>query len=431
MIPDARETALEVLTACRKAEAWADGALRSAIRRNALSPRDAALASRLTYGVLQNRAFLDYYLQPFQKGKDWEPVIWDILRIGAYQILLMDRIPPSAAVNCAVEMAKGHRRARAAGMVNAVLRGLAREKEQREPPRDLSTRYSHPQWLVDRYVSILGAEEAEACLAANNAPAPTTIQRNPLRVTREMLLQELEPFSPRPHPWMEDCYEISGTGNLEELEAFRQGHFQIQDAASALAARAAGCGPGQTVIDVCAAPGGKSFSAAMRMENQGRILAFDLHANKIRQIQQGAERLGITCIEAAQADGRIPLPALAGTGDVVLCDVPCSGLGIIRKKPDIRYKAPQMLQGLPAVQEAIVTNAAGYVRPGGVLLYSTCTVLPEENGEVVRRFLQARPDFSMEPFALPFGETVGEITLWPHRHQCDGFYLCKLRRQDD
>ena len=429
MKADARETALEVLTACRRAEAWADGALRSAIRRNGLSQRDAALASRLTYGILQNRALLDYYLEPFQKGQDWEPVIWDILRIGACQILLMDRVPPSAAVNCAVEMAKNHHRARAAGMVNAVLRGLSRER--RRPPEDLATRYSHPQWLVDRYVTLLGREEAERCLAANNAPAPTTIQRNPLLATEEQLLEELGAVSVTPHPWLEGCYEISGTGNLEELEPFCLGHFQIQDAASALVARAADCRPGQTVIDVCAAPGGKSFSAAMRMQNRGRILSFDLHPGKLRQIQQGAERLGITCIEAGQADGREPIPALTGAADAVLCDVPCSGLGIIRKKPDIRYKDPKALEGLPAVQGAILSNAAGYVRPGGVLVYSTCTILPEENEQVVRNFLQLRPDFQMEPFSLPFGGTAGEITLWPHRHQTDGFYLCKLRRHDD
>ena len=429
MKADARETALEVLTACRRAEAWADGALRSAIRRNGLSQRDAALASRLTYGILQNRALLDYYLEPFQKGQDWEPVIWDILRIGACQILLMDRVPPSAAVNCAVEMAKNHHRARAAGMVNAVLRGLTRER--RRPPEDLATRYSHPQWLVDRYVTLLGREEAERCLAANNAPAPTTIQRNPLLATEEQLLEELGAVSVTPHPWLEGCYEISGTGNLEELEPFRLGHFQIQDAASALVARAADCRPGQTVIDVCAAPGGKSFSAAMRMQNRGRILSFDLHPRQAPADPAGGGAPWHHLHRGGPGGRAGAYPRADGRG----------GRSAVRRsllRPwDHPEKAGHPLQG-PESAGGPPGGAGGdplqrrrLCPPRGVLVYSTCTILPEENEQVVRNFLQLRPDFQMEPFSLPFGGTAGEITLWPHRHQTDGFYLCKLRRHDD
>lgn len=429
---DARETALAVLTACRKAEAWADGALKVEIRRAELSGRDAALATRITYGVLQNQALLDYYLQQYCKNWDLEPVILDILRIGACQMLLLDRIPHSAAVNSAVEMTKRHRRARAAGMVNAVLRNLSRNRESLVPPEELAIRYSHPQWLVDRYVEILGKEEAEICLASNNTPVPTTIQRNRLLVTQEALLTALEGMTVTAHPWMEDCYEISATGDLEQLPAFQKGYFQVQDAAAALVAKAAGCVPGQRVIDVCAAPGGKSFSAAMAMENQGEILAFDIHGNKLRQIAAGAQRLGITCITTAQADGRVFREELKEWADVVICDVPCSGLGIIRKKPDIRYKDPALLSGLPAIQLAIIENAARYVRKGGVLLYSTCTILPEENEGVTTAFVAEHPQFTKEAFLLPFGEVgTGELTLWPHRHQTDGFYLCKLRRAYD
>ena len=429
---DARETALAVLTSCRKAEAWADGALKQEIRRAGLSGRDAALATRITYGVLQNQALLDYYLQQYCKNQDLEPVILDILRIGACQMFLLDRIPHSAAVNSAVDMAKRHRRARAAGMVNAVLRNLSRNRESLPLPEDLSIRYSHPRWLVDRYTALLGREEAEICLAANNTPVPTTIQRNCLLADREELLRALDGAEVAPHPWMEDCYEISATGDLEQLPAFQKGYFQVQDAAAALVAKAAGCAPGQRVIDVCAAPGGKSFSAAMAMGNRGEILAFDIHGNKLRQITAGAERLGITCIAADQGDGRVFREEMAEWADVVICDVPCSGLGIIRKKPDIRYKDPALFSGLPPVQKAILSNASRYVRKGGVLLYSTCTILPEENEEVTTGFLAEHPAFAREAFQLPFGAAEqGEITLWPHRHQTDGFYLCKLRRGYD
>ena len=429
---NARETALEVLTSCRKAEAWADGALQPAIRRAGLDSRDAALAARITYSVLQNRALLDYFLEPLCKSKDLEPVIRDILRIGAVQILWMDRIPPSAAVNASVELAKAHGRSRAAGMVNAVLRRLDREKDSLILPRDLSIRYSHPRWLVERYQELLG-EETESALAANNQPIPTTIQHNPLRCSRRELEDRLSVLSLQPHPWLDGCYTISGTGSLEELPAFQAGDFLVQDAAAALAVRAAGCRPGDTVVDVCAAPGGKSFSAAIAMENRGRVLSFDLHAGKLTQIQKGAQRLGISSIESAQADSRFPIEKLAGAADVVLCDVPCSGLGIIRKKPDIRYKDPAPLRNLPAVQLAILRSAASYVKPGGILLYSTCTILPEENRQVVDRFLADHPAFGRESvcFPEPVGEQPGEITLWPHRHQTDGFYLCKLRKHHD
>ena len=430
---DARETALSVLTSCRKAEAWADGALKTASRP--LSRRDAALAARLTYGVLQNRALLDFHIGRYcKKGiRDLEPVILDIMRIGAYQILFLDRVPDSAAVNRAVEMAKVHRRPRAAGMVNAILRQLSREKEQLPQPEDLSVRYSHPQWLTDRYVALLGREEAEKALAEDNRPVPTVLQRNPLRASEEALLAGLDGVEVTPHPWLSGCYTLTGAGNLEQLESFQKGEFLVQDAAAALVPKVAGCMPGQRVIDTCAAPGGKSFAAAMAMEDQGEVLSFDIHPHKIRLIQEGAARLGLTCIRAAVRDARTPDTELLGTADVVLCDVPCSGLGIIRKKPDIRYKDPAPLAGLPPVQLAILESAAGYVKKGGVLVYSTCTILPEENRQVVDQFLEKDNRFSLEPFTLegPAGETEGDVTLWPHRHQTDGFYICKLRRNHD
>ena len=431
MSANAREVALEVLTACRKADAWADGALKSALGRAGLDSRDAALAAALTYGVIQNRMLLDFRIEKYCRSglRGLEPVILDILRIGACQILLMDRIPPSAAVNQAVEMAKAHHRPRAAGLVNAILRNLSREKDTLPPVEDVSIRYSHPKWLVDTYIQLLGREEAEQALAENNRPVPVSIQRNPLRCSREELETELP--SAVPHPWLQDCYSLSGAGDLERLPAFQAGHFFVQDAAAKLVSLVSGCRSGDTVIDVCAAPGGKSFAMAAAMGNEGTVLSCDIHANKLRQVEQGAARLGITCVCTLQADGRTFRPELEESADVVVCDVPCSGLGIIRKKPDIRYKRPEDLTGLPAIKGAILSNAARYVKPGGVLVYSTCTILPRENGQVVDAFLDSGARFVREAFSLPgpVGETEGEITLWPQRHQTDGFYICKLRKQ--
>ena len=231
---------------------------------------------------------------------------------------------------------------------------------------------------------------------------------------------------------MSGCYEISKTGDLTQLDAFRNGLFLVQDAAARLTALAADVRPGMTVLDLCAAPGGKSFALAMAMQNRGTIRSFDLHKSKIRLIQESAARLGITCIQAQSADGKVFQPELEKTADVVLCDVPCSGLGIIRKKPDIRLKREEELKQLPQVQFSILANAARYVKPGGTLVYSTCTVLPEENERVVDRFLRTEPAFDRKPFVLPapIGAAAdGQITLWPQRQGTDGFYICTLRRK--
>lgn len=433
-----REAALQVLTACRKLDAWSDGSLKAAVK--GLDKREAAFAARLTYGVLQNRALLDYYLGCYctQSFEKLEPFVRDVLRIGAYQILLMDRVPDSAAVSQAVEMVKSHKRQRAAGFVNAVLRKLSRNKEALpaipapDEAAQLSVRYSHPRWLVERLLALLGREEAEEFLRLDNESVPMTIQRNSLKCSSEELLSALESAGATvtAHPWLPDCWEVTGLGNIEELPAFQLGWFQVQDAAAKMAALAAGGKPGDRVLDVCAAPGGKSFAAAMTMENTGRIVSCDIHPHKLALIESSAQRLGITCVETALADGREDHPAWHGAFDLVICDVPCSGLGIIRKKPDIRYKDPKALAGLPGVQLAILSNACQYVTSGGTLLYSTCTILPEENDRVVEDFLRTHPDFQKESFSLPGGgeETDGSLTLWPQRHAADGFYLCKMRK---
>lgn len=433
-----REAALETLTACRKLDAWSDNNLKTACRT--LDRREAALASRLTYGVLQNRALLDHYLNAFcsQDFGSLEPFIRDVLRLGAYQILYMDRVPDSAAVNESVELVKRKKRQRASGLVNAVLRRLSREKERLpEIPAGnrteyLALRYSHPAWLVRRLAELLGDGEAEAYLRLDNEAVPTTIQRNPLRCGPDELAESLAASGAEaaPHPWMPDCWQISGGGSLEDMPAFQKGWFQVQDAAAKAAVLASGVKPGDRVLDVCAAPGGKSFSAAMAMEDRGEIVSCDIHRHKLALIERGAERLGLTCVHPELADGRQCREEWLEGFDAVLCDVPCSGLGIIRKKPDIRYKDPAQLAGLPKVQSAILENASRYVAPGGVLLYATCTILREENQDVAEAFLAGHEDFCREGFSLPGLEekNEGSLSLWPQRHGTDGFYICKMRR---
>lgn len=437
----ARETALRVLVSCRTNGAWADAALKAQMNRDGLSGADAALCSRIVYGVIQNRMLLDFYIGAYcsQKPDHLQVPLLDILRIGAYQILFLNKIPDSAAVNESVNLTRMVKRGQAAGLVNAVLRKISKNKENlpaipdRDAEKYLSIRYSHPKWLVKRLMSILGREETEAFLAANNEIAPMTVQINPLKTKEEELITALEAsgISVKVHPWVPNCLELSGTGDLTSLQAFRNGEFLVQDPAARLVSLIAEIQPGQKVLDVCAAPGGKSFSAAFAMKDEGHIQACDLHENKLIRIRESGERLGIHCIETAAADGRKQRPEWIGVFDTVLVDAPCSGLGIIRKKPDTRYKKADDLFALPVIQTEILENAATYVRPGGTLVYSTCTILPEENDQVVTAFLAEHPEFFLDAFELPqpVGKTDGQLTLWPHRHGTDGFYICRMKRQ--
>ncbi len=438
----ARETALLALSACERQGAWSDGFLKKTLREAGLDSRDAALATRLCFGVLQNRLLLDFYIGKFSttRPEKMEIKVRNALRLGVYQMAFMTKIPHNAAVNESVELTKKHfKNPRAAGMVNGVLRNVSRnidrlpviESGSRE--EYLSIRYSHPLWLVREFTALLGSEEAEALLEADNGQPPITAQINTCRATMEQTLERLAEagVEAQPHPWLPDCLVLSGTGNLEHLTAFREGLFYIQDPAARLAVEVADPKPGMKVLDACAAPGGKTFASAIQMGGEGEVQSCDIHAHKEKLIQAGAERLGFTCIKTAVMDGKKHHPAFENAFDIVIADVPCSGLGIIRKKPDIRYKDPEPLAGLPAVQSAILDNVATYVKPGGVLLYATCTLLERENSDVVRDFLDRNKDFTLEKFQLP--EPLGRadngmFTFWPQRHGTDGFFIAKLRR---
>ena len=433
----ARDVALRALVACERQGAWSDGFLKKEIGNAGLDGRDAALATRLCFGVQQNRMLLDFWLSNLSKIPlaKMEPAVRSILRLGAYQILFLDRVPDHAAVNQAVEQArKNSRNPRSAGLVNGILRSLIRQKSELPQPPDLSTRYSHPQWLVEAFSRRLPPEEVEDLLRADNSEPPTCIQINTCKAGTPAVIEALrqEGMTVSPHPWLPDCLLLQGTGNLEQSAAFQRGWFYVQDAAAKLAVLAADPRPGMEVLDACAAPGGKSFAAAIAMGNQGRVISCDIHPHKQILLQRGAERLGFPIIQPEVLDGKVCKDNFLNRYELVIADVPCSGLGIIRKKPDIRYKDPEPLAGLPKVQSAILENVSRYVRPGGVLLYATCTLLERENEEIMAAFLEKRKDFTLEKFQLPgpFGLCAdGMLTCWPHRHGTDGFFFAKLRRR--
>ena len=432
----ARETALNVLIACRKEDGWSTGLLKEYIRRDKLDRRDAALATRLCYGVLQNRLKLDFYLQQLLTGKlkDLHPAVRDILHLGMYQLLEMDKVPSSAAVNESVDLAKKYckKQRYAPGLVNAVLRKAA--TTQLKEPTGWQEIYSHPQALIDILEGYVGKRRMDAMLRANNAAPDTVVQVNTLRTDPVALAQQLtdEGVSVSPHAWMENCLVLSGTGNLEQLESFRGGLFYVQDPAAKLSVLSACLPENARVLDCCASPGGKSFAAAMAMHGTGSITSCDVYAHKAGLITNGAARLGLENITARQQDATAHVEQWEQSMDVVIADVPCSGLGIIRKKPDIRYKNLKEMEALPALQLQILQNQASYVRPGGILLYSTCTLVRRENEAIVEAFLKDAPDFSLEALRLPapFPEnTSGMLTLVPGEYDTDGFFIAKMRRK--
>ena len=434
----ARETALNVLIACRKEGAWSNGVLKEYVERDHLDSRDAGLAAKLCYGVLQNQAKLDFYLKQLLTGrlKDLHPVVRDILHLGLYQIYELDKIPDSAAVNESVSLAKKYsRNPKAASLVNGVLRSAVRTKGSLKEPVSYAEKYSHPEELIALLKQNLPKGTLEPMLMANNAAPEMVVQVNTLRITPVALMEQLEKdgVSAQPHGWMKDCLVLSGTGNLEKLCAFRNGLFYVQDAASKLSILCAQLPKaGVRVLDCCAAPGGKSFAAAIAMDGNGDITSCDVHAHKAALIENGAARLGLANIKAMQQDATVSVEAWKDAMDTVICDVPCSGLGIIRKKPDIRYKNLKEMEALPELQLQILTNQASYVKKGGTLLYSTCTVLRRENEDVVNAFLAENHDFYLEPLPLPevFPKNEsGMLTLIPGQFDTDGFFICRLRRK--
>ena len=432
----ARETALNVLIACRKEGGWSNGVLKDYLQRDRLDRRDAALATRLAYGVLQNRLKLDFYLQQLLTGKvsQLHPAVRDILHLGLYQLKEMDKVPSSAAVNESVELTKKYckKQRYAPGLVNAVLRKAA--DESLKEPKGWQEMYSHPQKLIDTLMDYVGKTRMEAMLRANNAAPDMVVQVNTLMTTAAALAARLEAegVTVQPHAWLPNCLVLSGTGNLEQLPAFREGMFYVQDGAAKLSVLCAGLRPGQRVLDCCASPGGKSFAAAMSMEGSGSITSCDVHPHKTALIENGAARLGIGILSARCQDATAFVAEWEGQMDTVIADVPCSGLGIIRKKPDIRYKNLEEMAQLPKLQLQILQNQSRYVRPGGVLLYSTCTLVRAENEGIVEAFLQKNPDFSLERLPLPpaFPEnTTGMLALVPGQYDTDGFFIAKLRRK--
>ncbi len=431
-----RKLAVRLLERTEREKSYSNLLLDVALSQSALDEREKRLCASLYYGVIERKITLDAVIVHYSKQplKKLDGIVRNILRLGIYQLLYSDQIPPRAAVHESVQLTKACRKASAAGFVNAVLRGFLRDKCRIPYPKDkraaMAVAYAVPQWMLEKLISVYGESVAEAFLADALQPAPRYIRHNPTACTTAQLEQvlsgQITPVADLP-----GAYQFHG-GDIRRLEAFQKGWFYVQDLASQYCALAVGAAPGETVLDLCAAPGGKTCTMAAGMAQTGRVFAFDLAPHRVQLIAKNIQRLGLRNVTAAQGDAAQFIPDYVGA-DRVLCDVPCSGWGVLRRKPEIKEKPPEAIQDLPKLQLTILENGAKYVRPGGVLQYSTCTILPEENEQVVRQFLQRHPSFALEPVCPAWGEpfTKGMVTLLPAYRGSDGFFIAKMRRRTD
>jgi 16S rRNA (cytosine967-C5)-methyltransferase len=438
----ARAVAARVLERVDAGGAFADLALEAELERRRPGTRDAALATELVYGTLRWQRYLDWVLGPHSRRPldTLDARVRAVLRLAAYQIVFLQRVPSFAAVNDAVTLAR--ETPGTAAYVNAVLRSFSRrgprEREPRlpaDPVEALALRLSFPTWLAARWVARLGREEAEALMRTLNERPPLTVRANTLRTDRDALAERLrreDGLAAQPTPLAPEGLVVEHAGRPGGWRAFADGHCVVQDEASMLVARLLEPAGGDTVADVCAAPGTKTTHLAQLMENRGRLLAFDPQPARLTRVREAAVRLGVTIVEIVEGPVETLAPPRAGSCAAVLIDAPCSNLGVLRRNPEVKWRRqPEDLAASAGRQRSILAAAAVLVRPGGRLVYATCSLEPEENDAVVAAFLAARPDFRVAApasFPGPIG-TDGVLRCLPHRHATDGFTAVRLERR--
>ena len=435
----AREAAFVSLQKYENNKKFANIEADTAIRRNGLVGADRALYTALFYGTVERKITLDYLIDRLSDRRDIDTNVRIILRLSLYQMRYMDRVPDYAVVNDAAELCKRFAAKSAVAFVNAVLHAYRREEGRirlpdaaADPIGYLSITYSYPAWLCRMWRDAYGMRKTEAILRAFDENPPITLRVNTLKTDVGAMCARLSErtIGCAPTANVPGGIRLTCHCPIEQIPGFEEGLWFVQDESSQITAHLLGAQPGEQIIDACACPGGKSFSIALWMGNEGRVRSYDLHKNKLKLVREGAERLGITVIEEKEQNGAEFVPALAGSADRVLCDVPCSGLGVLSKKPDIRHKEESDLARLPDIQYAILENCARYVREGGVLMYSTCTLNRAENEDNVRRFLAAHPEFSPQPFRVGgVNAPEGMLTIFPDTFRgCDGFFAAKMVR---
>lgn len=436
-IMNVRETALELIDTVEKSGSYSNLMLNNAIEKNSMSGRDAALLTEIMYGTIQRKLTLDFYLAPFLKKK---PERWvnNLLRLSLYQMVYLNKVPERAVIHEAVNIAKKRGHKGIAGMVNGVLRSIQREgipdtKSIQDDAERISVETSHPLWLVKRWIDAYGAEKTEA-MCQHNLTAPNqTIRVNEMKVTRHEVIKKLQEEGFEASPSDVSPYAVRiAQGNAARSSLYKEGFISIQDESSMLVAPVLGASPGQRVLDMCAAPGGKTAHISELMNGEGHIDALDIHAHKLKLVKQNAERLSLSNIHVQKQDARKAGEIFEKeTFDAILVDAPCSGLGVIRRKPDLKYaKTEKDLENLQMIQVNILEAAASLVKENGVIVYSTCTVDKEENEGTVTAFLAAHPEFQPEPLEhITIQPKLTMLQVFPDDFGGDGFFISKFRKK--
>lgn len=438
----ARELALHILMKIESDELYVNIVLNDELNRCELNEMDKNFVTQLVYGTNSNQIFEDYIIRKCSKvrfNKIALPIL-TILRMGIFQIYFLDKVPKSAVCNEAVKLAKKYGHMSSANFTNAILRNVSRTDkntfldEIKDREERLSVEYSYPKWLVNRFIGQFGYDETLDLLRANNNLGYETIRVNRLKTTSEELLKK---FSNLKQGKLADILYVDSVREFLHSDEFKNGFITFQDEAPALVAHLLGAKAGEEVLDICAAPGGKTTHIAELTNDEARITAMELYEHRGELIKQTAKRLGVNSISVKIGDATVFVPEFANKFDKIVADVPCSGLGVIRKKPDIKFRVKEDdIEEINKVQKAILQNASKYLKPGGILVYSTCTILSEENEDTVKWFLSGNSDFSVctdeakIPIEWRSGLNDGMLLLLPHKHNSDGFFICCLKKQE-
>lgn len=444
MAKNPREIAIKILNEIDKEKAYSNISITRNMDKE-LSELDESFIREIVYGVVENKLLIDWVINKFSniKIKKISPMILEILRIGIYQIMFMDKIPDSAAVNESVKLAKKYGHKGSISYVNALLRNISKNKtnimlpdKNFNPAEYLSIKYSHPKWMVEKWIRDFGITFTEELCIANNKRPKLNIRVNTLKISKQDLMNKLQNkgFSVSEGKYADDCIIVDNPVRITDTDEFKDGLFQIQDESSMLVAQIMDPKPGDFVVDVCSAPGGKTTHIAQRMNNSGKIIARDIHQHKLELIKSNVKRLGINIIELERYDALDLDEKLVGRADCCLVDAPCSGLGLIRRKPDIKWnKNKDDLLKITELQYKILTNSSKYIKRGGTLIYSTCTIQREENIYLINRFIEENPDFMLKGFENLINDDElkklaknGYIELYPNINDTDGFFIAKM-----
>ena len=436
MIDKTREIALKTLYKIDKEQAYSNIVLNEEIKQNRknLTEKDIGLISEIVYGVTTWRLTLDEIIKKYSKIrlKKISPWILNILRMGAYQIIFLDKIPKSAAVNESVNLAKRYGHSSSSNFVNAILRKIEKSNYEEfsqitDDIERISKTTSMPEWIIKELLKNNGVEEVEQICTNSNLKPQITIRVNILKITKKDLMKKLEEENIEyqeiniEERLTEDFLIINKVKNIENLELFKNGYFTIQDISAGLTAKILNPQPGESVLDACSAPGGKTTYMAELMKNEGKIEAWDIHEHRTKLVEKNAKRLGIDIIKTQVKDASIYDEKINEKFDKILLDVPCLGIGVIKRKPDIKWqRKAEDIEEITKIQKTILEQCSKYLKPGGDLVYSTCSILKEENENIIFDFLNKNTDFEMVKNS--------KYSIMPDR-QRDGFFICKLHKK--